>query len=199
MRFRVNFPDGWATANQTAAVVGIAPQKDAAMQLTLAAAPNAEEAARGFAAQQNLQVAREGFQSASVSGLRALSGRFRAASQQGTVDGTVVFVEHEKRVFQLVGFAPSQAYSTHARALENALFSFERETDPAVLNDKPWRLDIVTPNRELSIDDFARWYPGPVDAETLARINGKDPGERLPRWRACQNAWSAKRAPGTGN
>jgi predicted Zn-dependent protease len=100
------------------------------------------------------------------------------ASEQGNIQGRVTFVEHNGRVFRLMGIAPQQRFQGHAKVIGAALTSFARETDPQILGVKAWRIDLVKPERSLSIEEFAKAYPGPVPAQELAILNQIEPGER---------------------
>jgi predicted Zn-dependent protease len=175
LAFRVAFPAGWQVANQPQAVIAMSPERDALMQLTLAREESADAAARAFFGQQGL--AARGAQRGTVGGLGAVSGSFAASTGQGNVEGMAVFVEYGDHVYQLLGYGVQSRFDGYADALRRALTSFARETDPGVLNVQPWRLEIVTPNRRLSIEEFARFYPGPIPVEELARINQIDPGD----------------------
>jgi predicted Zn-dependent protease len=84
MAFEMTFPPGWKTQNLPQAVVGVSPQKDAAIQLTLSRDPPAQ-AAEKFLGQQGLQagqVARK-----TVNGLPAVLAEFSAQTEQGVVQG----------------------------------------------------------------------------------------------------------------
>jgi predicted Zn-dependent protease len=178
MAFRMRFPNGWKTANQPAAVAGMSPEKDALIQLQMAREKTAQAAAKAFFEQQGVQSG--GVNSGAVNGLASVSGNFAAQTEQGVLQGRAAFVEHGGHVFAILGFAPQQRFQARSSALNDAVASFARETDPKVLAVKPWRLQIVTPTRDLSIEEFAQTYPGPADAQELAIMNQIDPGQRYP-------------------
>ena len=175
LAFRVRFPLGWKTANQTTAVLAVSPEQDAMLQVGLAKQKTAKAAAEAFFSQQGLQTG--GVGSAPQNGLTAFGGNFAANTQQGPVQGRAAFVEHGGHVYQLIGFAPQPRFQARSQALGSAIASFARETDPKVLAVKPWRVEIVTPPRAMSIQEFASAYPGPVGASELAIINEIDPGQ----------------------
>jgi predicted Zn-dependent protease len=172
--FRLVFPKGWKTQNHPDAVVGMSEEQDAAIQLTLAKEASAEEAADAFFSQQGIQAGRQS--SNAVNGLNAVSSGFGASTQQGGVQGRVTFVELDKRVFQLVGFAPQASFQANSKAISEGLASFARETDAKFLNVKAWRVQVVKPTKDLTIQEFAQTYPGPVSAEDLAIMNQVDAG-----------------------
>jgi predicted Zn-dependent protease len=178
LRFRMDFPEGWKTQNQREAVVGVSPQQDAAVLVTGVEHASAEQAARSFFSQQGVQ--ERGAQRTRIGGSAAVVGEFAAATQQGTLEGLVAFVEHRERVYRLLGFGPSRAYDAWRDVIGRSLSSFAAETDPSILAIEPRRIRIVTPTRPLGIDAFAKTYPGPVPASELALLNRISPGGSYP-------------------
>ncbi len=169
MRFRLTFPEGWTTHNGKQAVVAVSPGKDAVIELSLAQGTSADAATRAFLAQQG--VTGGAASRASLSGLPSVSAPFSAATENGTLRGTVLFVEHGGAVFGLVGYAPDARWPTYQAGAERALRSFQALTDPVALNVQPQRLDIVTIDRRTTIEALARQRPSPASAATLALIN----------------------------
>jgi predicted Zn-dependent protease len=169
MRFWLAFPEGWATHNGKQAVVAVSPGKDAVVELSLAQGTSAEAAARAFLAQQGITGGATS--RGSLGGLQAASASFGAATEGGTLRGTVVFVEHGGAVFGLIGYAAEARWSTHQAVVERALRSFQPLTDVAALNVQPHRLDVITLQRRTTIEVLARQRPSPVSVETLALIN----------------------------
>ena len=172
--FKVRFPKGWETQNLPQAVVGVSPEQDAALQLVLANEKDADSAATAFFSNQGIQ--RGTVDDSAMNGLTTVSASFSAATQQGTVRGRTAFVELGDNVYQLIGFAPQQSYLAQEKPLASAIASFQKETDPKVLAVKPARIQLVTPGRDLSIEEFAKAYPGPASAKELAIMNQIEPG-----------------------
>jgi len=169
LRFRLTFPEGWATHNGKQAVVAVSPGKDAVVELGPAQGTSADAAARAFLGQEGIT---GGSTSRTTqSGLRAVSAPFGATTQNGTLRGMVLFVEHGGSVYGLVGYAPDARWPTHQAAIERALRSFQPLTDRAALNVQPQRLDIVQLDRRTTIEALARQRPSPASAATLALLN----------------------------
>ena len=178
LRFRLRFPDGWKTANQRQAVLAGSPSEDAVIQLTLSNAESADAAARAFASQDEIRATAPS--PTRINGLRAATVAFSAATQSGgTVEGGAVFIEYDGRVYQLLGYAAAGRWSAYSATVSRVAESFAPLTDPAILNVQPMRIEIVRLDRAMTIEEDARAYPGPVDAERLALINGVEPGARL--------------------
>jgi predicted Zn-dependent protease len=176
LALRVRMPSGWKTANQATAVMAGSPEQDALIELTFVKEKDVDSAAASFFAQKGLE--RGELNDSTLNGLSAVSGGFAVASQEGNIQGRVSFVEHGGRVFRLMGIARQQSFQGHAKVIGATLASFARETDPQILGVKAWRVDIVKPERSLSIEEFAQAYPGPVSAEELAILNQVEPGQR---------------------
>jgi len=169
MRFRLTFPEGWATHNGRQAVVALSPGKDAVVELSVAQGASADAAARAFLAQQG--IAGGATSRSSLGGLPAVSAPFRAAAESGTLQGSVLFVEHGGAVFGLVGYAAEARWPTYQVSVERALRTFQPLTDPAALNVQPQRLDIVTLEGRTTIEALARQRPSPASAAVLSLIN----------------------------
>jgi predicted Zn-dependent protease len=172
LRFRMTFPTDWSTNNGKQAVAAMSPQKDAAIELTLAKEASADAATGAFLSQSGVTGGRPAHRD--VNGLPAVSAPFRGATESGTLRGTVVHVEHGGAVYRLVGYATEARWATRQTAVEQALQSFSRLTDPAALNVQPARVEIVKLDRRTTIEDLARQRPSPVSPTTLALVNQVD-------------------------
>ena len=178
LRFRLRFPDGWQTVNQRQAVLAGSPSEDAIIQLTLSDAVSADAAARGFASRDGIRATAPS--PTRINGLRAATVAFAATTRDGrTVEGGAAFIEYDGRVYQILGYTAPGRWSAYSATVSRVVESFAPLTDPAILNVQPMRIEIVRLERAMTIEEFARAYPGPLDAERLALINGVEPGTRL--------------------
>jgi predicted Zn-dependent protease len=180
MAFRIRFPNGWKTQNLPQAVVGVSPQQDAIVQLTLAQG-DAQAAALQFLSQQGLQAGQVARQS--VNGLQAVVAQFAAQTDQGPIQGLVGFVPYRNATFQVVGYAPQQRYAAMQKTFLSTIESFGPLTDKDALNVQPRRIDIVKLARPMSLNEFARAHPSAaaIDIKTLALLNEvSDPAAQLP-------------------
>jgi predicted Zn-dependent protease len=170
LRFRIAFPEGWALNNGAQAVVAVSPAKDAAIELAQTPEPSADAAARAFLSQQGITSGA----SARVSlagGLPGVTAPFAVATDNGTLRGTVLFVEYGGAVYGIVAYAPEARWPTYQGMAERAQLSFQRLTDPAALSVQPHHVDIVTLVRSTTIAQLAQERSSPVGAATLALIN----------------------------
>ncbi len=177
LAFRVKFPAGWRTANYASAVLGLSQSQDAALQLTLADG-SAVEAASSFATQEGVTVV--GSSSGPINGFVAERRSFQATTRDGTLRGTVAFIEFDGSTVQLMGYTSSASYGSYQSVLDQSLTSFARETDPAVLNVQPERIEIVRTPRRMTIEQFTVSYPSVVPADKVRVINGLDEGAVVP-------------------
>src|SRR3989475_966769 len=185
LRFRLTFPEGWTSSNGRQAVVAVSPEKDAAVELSVAKERTMDAAASAFLAQRGFT---SGYPArTSVGGLPAVSAPFAAATENGPLRGTVRFVEHDGAVDRLGGYATEARWPAVQPVAERALQSFAPLTHPAALSVQPQRLDIVKLEQRTTIEELARKRPSPVSAATLALINQVEPQTplepgRLVKW-----------------
>lgn len=177
LKFVLEFPEGYQTVNQKSAVQGISAGKDAMVELTLSSATTPEAGLRDFLAQEGVTTAGNGV--ARVHGMPTASNAFSVSGQSGTVRGVVAFVQHDGRVFRVLGYATEAAWSQREAALRASLGSFDRLTDPAALQVQAKQINIVRPSNALSVDSFASSYKATVDVATLALINQVETTARL--------------------
>ncbi|HEX6941037.1 MAG TPA: M48 family metalloprotease [Longimicrobiales bacterium] len=178
LRFRMRFPDGWKTANQRQAVLAASPAQDAVMQLTLVEAASPQAAARAFAAKDGIRSSAP--EPRRINGLPAATLTFTTATQDGQMlQGAAAFIEHDGRIYQVLGYAARGRWADYAAELRRAAGSFRPLDDPELLDVEPMRIRVVRLERAMTVEEFARRYPGPVTVEQLALINGVEPGARL--------------------
>ncbi|HEX7122118.1 MAG TPA: M48 family metalloprotease [Gemmatimonadaceae bacterium] len=177
LRFRMDFPTGWQTQNQPAQVVGLSPQQDAVVLLSLAPDVTPAQGLSQFLGQQGIQT--RSSSNASINGLPAASASFVANTQQGTVAGWVAFVQHSGTTFHLLGYTPAQRISAYDAVLRNAVGSFRPLTDPQALNVKPNVVRLVRLSSPMTLTQFNQQYPSTIPLEQLALINGVEPTTRL--------------------
>ncbi len=182
LEFRLSFPEGWKTVNQRSAVIGISPREDAVMQLTLSGAATPAAGARAFFSETGLS---GGASRGTINGLEAVSGAFRANADGGAggaggaLRGYVAFVAYAGSVFRLLAYANEARWPSYDAVATSAIRSFDRLTDPTALDVQPYRLSLVSLERDMTLEQFLRRYPAPVPAAMLALINQLAPGGRF--------------------
>jgi predicted Zn-dependent protease len=169
LRFQLRFPRGWQTRNLRQAVVAVSPEGDAAIELTLTSDRTAAEALRRLASMGGVSV---GAASRSTfGGLSGVSAQFLADTRNGRLRGTAAFIEQQGRVYQLLGYSAASTYGATSPTLVAAINSFGPVSDPAVLDVRPKRIDIVEVQQRQSLAQFADRFSSAVGAEQLAVLN----------------------------
>ena len=187
LRFQLQFPQGWQVQNTKQAVAAMSPNQDAMLQMTLGQG-TPEQAAQQFFNQQGMQssnVSRN-----SVNGMPAVSGYFQATTEQGTLRGIGVWLQHGNATYQILGYTPAQAFGQYDRVFQQSIGSFREVTDPAILNVQPAKVELVRVPRTMTVAEFNRQFPSTVPVEEIAIINGVDAGGSL------QGGTMAKRVVG---
>jgi predicted Zn-dependent protease len=176
--FEIRFPQGWKTNNQKAAVGAMSPRQDAIVVVTLSEQGSPQAAAQAFFNQQGVvqgQALR-----ANLGGLPAVANVFGVQrGQAGDLQGVAAFVEHDDRVYQILGYTLADRWNGYDDVLAGSLGSFERVTDRRLLDVKPSRLDVVSLPSAMTLEEFARRFPSTVDLRTLAIINQADTSTRF--------------------
>jgi predicted Zn-dependent protease len=182
LRFRFQIPTGWRVQNSKKAVVAAPASQDAAIQLTLAEAPEGTapgEYAQGLAEGSGVELV-EG-ENTRINGNRAFIGTYRVQDSQGNrLTALAAFIDFEGRLYQILGLAPSQNFSRYDRTFEDSLTSFSRLTDRNLLNVQPDRLQIRTARRGQTLGQIAQAVNNPrMNPEALSRLNRIDVDQSL--------------------
>jgi predicted Zn-dependent protease len=179
LAIQMRFPQGWRTSNEKSAVGAMSPNQDALIVVTLSQDNSPQAAAQRFFSQQGVQQGQS--LRADLGGLPAVARVFGVqGTQQGDLQGIVAFVENNNRVYQILGYTPSQRWRTYDNVIADSIGTFERVTDRNALNVQPKRVDVVSIPNSMTLDEFARRYPSTVDTATLAIINQADQNTRFP-------------------
>lgn len=190
MRFGMDFPAEWPRQNMPVAVVAMSPQQDAMVELTLVPEATASRAAQEFWNMQGLQ--RIGSANQNVNGIPALVGRFRVQTEQGVLEGLVMFLEYGNQTFRVMGYTTAAQFGRYSPTFEATLNSFSRVNDSRLLNVEPRRIDIVEVPSAMSVETFQQRFPSTIELDELLFLNGWQAGEQLAAGRL------AKRVVGAG-
>ncbi len=177
LAFRFEFPAGWTTRNTRQAVTALSPREDAVVALTLAQEGSPEAAARAFF--DRTGATRGSSWRDRIGGYPAASGTFRLSGQTTSLAGLVAFLSDGRRVYRLLGYTREEQWRDYGAVLEESLASFREETDRAILEVEPRRIELVRLDRALTLEEFHRRYPSTVPLPTVALINQLEPGGRL--------------------
>lgn len=177
MKFQIDFPFGWKTANQATAVIGVNPSEDAIFRLTTSSETSPQQAASNFFSQEGItELSRTSIQ---INRLKAVYGRFRLISGESAISGSVYFIPYDGKLFMLLGYAQTADWKNYSPTIDHAARSFQPLTDPAILSAQPMRLKIRTIAKNQSIEQFYRTLDSPVSIDRIRLINRLKPGEML--------------------
>ena len=172
LKLQLEFPRGWTFQNQRAAVSALSPQKDALMQMSLAEADSVAEAERKFYQQSG--VTRSGSWQP-LAPPSAVGSDFELADQQNTLLGRVSFAKIGDNVYQIVGFSRRGSWRGYEQLLGEAISTLKPLTDRRHLNVQPKKIDLVTLDRRMTLEEFNRRYPSTVDLNYLGILNQAQP------------------------
>jgi len=182
---QVDFPKGWKIQNQPSAVVAQSPQGDAAIQITVAQA-SPTQAAQQFSGQQGVQTKPWSGKCGSDVGSGTCVA-FQAQSQQGPVSGVAGFIGDQGKTIAITAFAPAQAAQSRSGELEGALTAVHKLNDPRAESVQPAKVEVVTVNEAMTLEQFNSKYPSTIPLAELAIANGVQekatiqPGAQLKR------------------
>jgi predicted Zn-dependent protease len=175
LRFQLDFPQGWKTANQTQAVLGVSPQQDALVGLgTVGGGLSPEQAMQQFFAQQGIVPL-----DVVGAGLPSNARYFEAQTEQGAIRGLTAFVPWRGGTLQLVGYTVAAQLPQYDPAFRATFTSFRELTDAAALAVQPAKLELVTLDQAMTLEQFQSRYPSTIPMAELVLINGVQPGETL--------------------
>ncbi len=193
LAFQIRFPGGWQTANQRSRVLGVSPEQDALLELTLAPEDTPEAAAKSFLGQEGLTVTRTWRKS--VHGARAVWGSFEVPNTETPLAGRVAFVAHGGSAYRLLGYGRDNTWLKYLSAMERWAESFQELTDPNLLGIQPPRLEIVRLPQEMPFEELVDRYPSSVPKREVALLNRLSPGVRLPAGSAFKTVVGGVGAP----
>jgi predicted Zn-dependent protease len=177
LAFRLTVPGQWQVVNGKRDVQFISPEQDGVVVLTLAEG-DPSRALSTFLSQEGLRAGAP--RTRTVNGMNAASAEFEAETQQGTLAGEALFIRYDGNTYRLLGLAPASRWSSIAPTARNVMGSFQRETNAEVLAVRPDRIDLVTLDRSMSLENFMQSYPSTIGADLLALINQVPAGGTVP-------------------
>jgi predicted Zn-dependent protease len=176
LKFRFDFPKGWETTNMKQGVVGISPNQDAIIQITLTDRQSIKAAANEFFSQQGLTAGTR--KRGELNGLPEISGNFTIAAE-GTLRGRATFLKYQGTVYQLMGYSSEQSWPEYEKVVVKSVRSFTILTDTKKLSVQPMRIKIVTLDRSMTFKEFAALHPSSIPIDTLALINRAELKDRF--------------------
>lgn len=180
----VEFPDGWERRRLSRLAVARSGEGDAVVRWAVSDSGSREEAARGFVGQQGVVVLDRS--RAELAGSPAVVLDFRAKGRESVLRGRAAFVDLGGHTFEVTGYAAAPEYDRYRGEFDRFLRSFDRVTDPALLDVQPMRIDLVTLSAPQSVATLRDRRGAPVSAEVLALMNAVQADERLAEGRTIK-------------
>jgi predicted Zn-dependent protease len=178
LKFQIEFPQGWQTQNQTAAVAALSPNQDALIQMTLAGTKSPSEASTEFFSQQGIRALQNN--RTTINGNSAVVSAFEAQTQDGgLIRGVVTFLAYGGNTYQILGYTSGDKISTYDDAFTRTMGSFRTLTDQAALNAQPMKIQLVKVPRAMTLEQFYQQYPGPATIEEIGLINDLQAGQTI--------------------
>ena len=173
LKFEMTFPAGWPTQNKPEGVMALSPQQDGGVQLRIAGkGTSASAAASKFFSIQGITAGNTS--NASINGLPASSGDFKAQVDDGSViQGSAAFIEYGEYTYMIMGYTLPDR-TQNLQAIRQVTRTFKPLTDPAYLNVQAARLNTVKVPKEMTLEQFNRQFPSSIPLAQLAAINGVD-------------------------
>jgi predicted Zn-dependent protease len=184
LKFRIDFPDDWETANQEDSVSAHNPGGNALVQVELSDKGSREQAEEEFFSEDG--VSRDRSWENRVHGLPASWSRFEYEQEDQSLRGTVAFVEHGGSIFQVLALADAGSWSEQRETLEQTIGSFARLDDPKALNVRASRVRVIRLKEDMTVEQFAKEFPSDAPVETVALINHVQPGGTLKKGRLAK-------------
>ncbi|MFQ5670486.1 MAG: M48 family metalloprotease [Acidobacteriota bacterium] len=181
LKFWIVFPPGWKTSNQANQVAAASPDGSGGVLITLAPETTPTAAAERFFADESVHRGASWRQE--VHGLPAVSNRFTAGSGSKTVTGRIAFIAHNGRVFRVAGFVSSDKWPTYEAAITFSIASFQRLTDPNILDVEPRRIHLVELQSPTTLARYTHQHPSSIPMDQLVLINHLNPDDPLPAGR----------------
>ncbi|MDA1185053.1 MAG: M48 family metalloprotease [Acidobacteria bacterium] len=177
--FQFTVPADWTGENRRTTFVAIGPGDDGLVTVqAMEEVTDATQAMKDFLGQPG--VVGGSVRQVEQHGLQGVRAPFVALESGEQSRGEVLCLEHERRIFRVVGVSTSGGWLARRRAVLATLESLAPLTDPAVLAAEPWRLEIVTVPESMTLQTFHERFDSPASAEETARINRVALDELLP-------------------
>jgi predicted Zn-dependent protease len=170
LQFQIDFPPGWQVENTRIAVLALAPQQAAQMQLKQADVPPGTTPVQYARMLASLGYVPQRSEETVIHGNPAFIGLYAIRSGSGTVAALAAFIEYRNRLYELIGVTPD--FRRYSAALEQSIRSFEQVTDQRILRAQPDRVRIYAAQEGDTLMKIAQRLNNPrVNADELAILN----------------------------
>jgi predicted Zn-dependent protease len=178
LTFQFPVPAGWTLRNSASTVMVIEPEQDAFVQMTLAQADSPDGAAESFIKDSGVTLVSRGRDT--IHGFSAVIVVSDLPSESGNLRLVSYFIDKNPHVYVFHGVTTPADFSKFELALRSIPGGFRGVTDPAILDRKPDRLEIVQSPRSTTISSALREV-GVSDSmiDEISLLNGMKPDDRV--------------------
>lgn len=158
LKFQFSTPAGWTYQNSPSRVALVQQEGKALMMLTLGKGNSPQEAAQNFVQAAQLQVTDS--REMTINGLPALavSGVQMQQDQSGksvpAVQAIIYFIRYNELIYQLAGASAPADFNQYSQLFTLHLSSFRQLTDPAKINVKPERIQIISNIKQQTLQQL---------------------------------------------
>jgi predicted Zn-dependent protease len=176
LRFRVDFPSQWTTANSARQVMAQAPKGDGFILLQLVQQPQGgslQEIAAASMQQAGLPHVRG--ERTTIGGFDAYVGTYQGQIEElGQVASRAGHIRYGDNIYVIAGLAPPAAFDGHAGAFDSAIRSFRSLSAAEAAAIKPARIELYDARDGDTWTALANRSGGAITAAALAAMNHTD-------------------------
>jgi predicted Zn-dependent protease len=170
LEFELDFPAQWRVDNTRNAVLAVAPQQAAQLELTMPGVRTGTTPEDYMRTLVSRGLMPQSVQSTSIDGYPAVLANYVLRTQRGPVGVRAAFIQYRDRILQIAGVALD--FNRHGPEIERSIRSFKKLTDPKILNAQPDRVKIQPAREGETLALIARRTNNPrVSAADLAVLN----------------------------
>jgi predicted Zn-dependent protease len=185
LKFKFSFPNGWKLENSPLQVSITPPDQKALMLFTLSNQKSLEAAVDTTIVQYGLTL--QGSKRITVNGLQAIMIQCKQTSQDQSTGATQTnmvlsyFISHGGLIYVFHGVSTEADFNSYAGTMNLSMTTFSDLTDPAKINVKPKRINIVTVQRTGPLSDAFAYYRVPqTQYKELALLNDLELMDQVP-------------------
>lgn len=182
LRFQFPVPNGWRTVNSPSQVQ-MAPQDGKAMlALMLSSSSNLAQAEQEFIQKYSIQVSNRHNKQVNGLNARVIEGSQTNEQAQQSIQLLVYLIEHQGKVYKLIGMAAPQDFAANRGNLERSMNGFATLSDAARINVKPERIKIITASSTTNLRSLLTQAGIASNRlEEFAILNGMQLGDQVER------------------
>jgi predicted Zn-dependent protease len=173
LRFRLEFPDKWATANSTRQVMAQAPTGDGFLLLQVVEQPTGstiQDVALASMRQAGLELARG--DRTSIGGFDAYLGTYQGQIEGlGPVTSRAGHLRYGDKVYIIAGLAPPAAFEQHVGVFDASIRTFRSLSAAEAEAIRPARIELYTARAGDTWQALAGRSGGAITATALAAMN----------------------------